>query len=137
MEMYDAEQLDPKSADILYDYRFHLAIARASKNPHIYQLLKVMAPVVMPRFKLAAIVDDASKDAYYRMIHREHERIVGAIEKRDDTAARKHMRFHIVAAIERLRKLAASLPEDHTRKAYESSPDLMLSLVRSIIDETH
>ncbi|MFO1169638.1 MAG: FadR/GntR family transcriptional regulator [Hyphomicrobiaceae bacterium] len=135
MEKVDSEQQDPKSTNVWYDYRFHLAIAKASKNPHIYQLLKIMAPVVMPRIKLGAIVDDASKDAYYQMIHDEHERIVVAIEWQDDAAARQHMRAHISAAIGRLRKLAASLPQSDTDKAYEASPDLMLSLVRSIAED--
>lgn len=135
MEKVDAEQQDPKSTDVWYDYRFHLAIAKASKNPHIYQLLKIMAPVVMPRVKLGAIVDDASKDAYYTMIHGEHEHIVAAIEARDDELARRHMRAHISASIGRLRKLVASLPEGDAEKAYEASPDLMQSLFRSIAED--
>lgn len=135
MEKVDAEQQDPKSTNVWYDYRFHLAIAKASKNPHIYQLLKIMAPVVMPRVKLGAIVDDASKDSYYKMIHGEHEHIVVAIEKGDDAAARQHMRAHIAASIERLRKLATSLPESDAHKAYEASPELIQSLVRSIAED--
>jgi DNA-binding FadR family transcriptional regulator len=135
MEKVDAERRDPKATEVLYDYRFHLAIAKASKNPHIYQLLKLLAPVVMPRVKLSAIVDETSKDAYYGMIHDEHERIVAAIEKRDDAAARTHMRAHIAAAIERLKKLAASLPENRADKAYETSPDILASLMRSISED--
>lgn len=136
MEKVDAEQQDPKLTNVWYDHHFHLAIAKASKNPHIYQMLKIMAPVVMPRIKLGAIVDDASKDSYYRMIHTEHERIVDAIEKRDDALARDCMRAHISAAIGRMRKLAASLPEEHLRKAYEESPELMQSLARGVADDT-
>lgn len=135
MEKFDAQRQDPKFTNILYDFRFHLAIAKASKNPHIYQLLKFMAPVVMPRVKLGAIVDDASKDAYYGMIHEEHDRIVTAIEQQDEVAARTHMRAHIAAAIARLEKLAKSLPADQAREAYEDSADLMASFMRSLADD--
>lgn len=135
MEQVDAKQQDPKSTNVMYDFRFHLAIAKASKNPHIYQLLKFMAPVVMPRIKLGALVDDADKDAYYRMIHGEHERIVAAIEKADDAAARQHMRAHIASAIGRLRGLAAKLPEEDARLAYDPSPELLASLSRALADD--
>ncbi len=135
MEKIDAQQQDPKSTNVMYDFRFHLAIAKASKNPHIYQLLKFMAPVVMPRIKLGAIVDDAGKDAYYRMIHGEHELIVTAIEKADETAARERMRAHISSAIGRLRALAAKLPEADAGLAYEAVPELLVSLGRAIADD--
>lgn len=135
MEKVDAEQQDPRTANILYDYQFHLAIAKASRNPHIHELLKYMAPVVMPRVKLAAIVDDSSKDAYYRMIHAEHAAIVAAIEAKDDVAARKHMRAHIAAAIERLRKLAATIPGDEAENAYDTSGHVAQSFARSLSDD--
>ncbi|MEZ5924206.1 MAG: FadR/GntR family transcriptional regulator [Hyphomicrobiaceae bacterium] len=135
MEKIDAERQDLRTANILYDYQFHLAIAKASKNPHIHQLLKYMAPVVMPRVKLAAIVDDDSKDAYYRMIHAEHAAIVTAIENKDEAAARAHMRAHISAAIDRLRKLAATLPKTEAKEAYETDLDVVSSLVRDLSDD--
>ncbi len=132
MEQVDGKRGDPKSTNVLYDFRFHLTIAKASKNPHIHQLLEFMAPVVMPRVKLGAIVDDAGKDEYYRMIHKEHERIVVAIEEADEGAARDHMRVHISHAIDRLRALVSKLPEDEARKAYEASTDTIADLVRAI-----
>ncbi len=136
MEKVDSERQDPKSTNVWYDFRFHLAIAKGSKNPHIYQLLRLLAPVVMPRVKLSAIVDDASKDSYYGMIHEEHERIVVAIEKSDDAGARERMRAHIAAAIARLRALAASLPAEQASSAYEVSPDMIASFVRRVSEET-
>ena len=134
MEKVDAERQDPKRTNVWYDHQFHLAIAKASKNPHIHQMLKVMTPVVMPRIKLGAIVDDASTDSYYRMIHGEHERIVVAIEKQDAAAARDRMRAHISASIERMRKLTASLSAEDLRAAYETGPDLVRELLRGAAD---
>ena len=132
MEKVDAEHKDPKSTAVWYDYRFHLAIAKASKNPHIFQFLTFMAPVVMPRIKLGAIVDDAHTEVYYHMIHGEHDRIVQAIEKSDAGEARAHMRFHISEAIKRLRALVASLPGDQAKAAYEESPGLIESFVENL-----
>ena len=132
MEKVDSEHPDPSSAKVLYDYQFHLAIAKASKNPYIFQLLTFMAPVVMPRIKLAAIVDDASKEAYYRMIHEEHERFVVAIESSDEAEARERMRAHILAAIERLRALVAALPKDQAKDAYDTSHEMIENLVRNL-----
>ena len=43
MEQVDAKRQDPKSTKVLYDFRFHLAIAKASKNPHIHRLLDTVA----------------------------------------------------------------------------------------------
>lgn len=135
MEKFAVVPEDLKSTNVLYDYQMHLAIAKASKNPHIYQLLKYMAPAVMPKVKLAAIVDDRSKHAYYRMVNDEHERIVSAIDKRDDAAARTHMRAHLTAAIMRLQKLANTLPDKLSSDAYETSPDLMQRLARGLADD--
>ncbi|HRX35185.1 MAG TPA: FadR/GntR family transcriptional regulator [Aestuariivirga sp.] len=135
MEKVDAERREPKVTNLWYDQQFHLTIAKASKNPHIYQLLKMMAPVAMPRMKLGAVVDDSSKDSYYRMIHAEHERIVIAIEEKKESQAREAMRDHIAAVIERMRKLTASLPEESLRDAYEANPALVQSLVRGVAPE--
>ena len=132
MEQVDAKRQDPKSTNVWYDFRFHLAIARASKNHHIHRLLEFMAPVAMPRVKLGAIVGDDWKDDYYRMIHKEHERIVVAIEEADDVAARKHMRAHISSAIDRLRALVSKLPERDAKRAYETSPETIADFVRAI-----
>jgi GntR family transcriptional regulator, transcriptional repressor for pyruvate dehydrogenase complex len=130
MEKIDSRRAEPRETNVWYDEEFHLAIAKASKNPNIHQLLKIIAPVVMPRIRLAAIVDSASKDSYYGMIHNEHELIVSAIEKRDAEQARTHMRAHIAAAIERLRKLAAAFPRVDLRKGHEVSPELMRVVVQ-------
>ena len=135
MEKFAVVPDDLRSTEIIYDFQFHLAIAKASKNPHLYQLLQYMAPVALPKVKLAAIVDEASKHAYYRMINEEHEQIVSAIETMDDAAARRHMRAHLVAAIERLRKLAGLLPKHRAGSAYAADPALMQRLTLGLADE--
>ena len=132
MEKVDAERQDPKSANVLYDYRFHLAIAKASKNPYIHQLLEFMAPVVMPQVKLSAVIGEGDKEAYYKMIHEEHDRIVVAIERGDEKAARERMRTHIIAAIGRLGALVSSLPRDQASDAYAGNPELVANFVRGL-----
>jgi DNA-binding GntR family transcriptional regulator len=73
MEKIDAEHADPSSTKVIYDYRFHLAIAKASKSPYIYELLKYMKPIVTPRVKLSSIVPEKNAEKYYEMIHQQHE----------------------------------------------------------------
>lgn len=132
MEKVDSRRPALRDTNVWYDQDFHLAIAKASKNVNIHRLLTVLAPVVMPRIKLAAIVQDAAKESYYHMIHVEHKRIVAAIEKHDEEAARKHMRAHVAAAIERVRKLAKAHPAIGLRKGHELSPEVMRSFVQSV-----
>jgi GntR family transcriptional regulator, transcriptional repressor for pyruvate dehydrogenase complex len=131
MEQIDAEHRDPKLSNVLYDFHFHLAIAKASKNPHIHQLLEILAPVIMPRVKPSAMVDDKRKEAYYQMIHMEHESIVVAIEKQDETEARACMRGHISRAIERLGELTRSLMPAKVKDAQRAASELAESIVRA------
>jgi DNA-binding FadR family transcriptional regulator len=136
MEKVDSEHQDPRSTNVLYDYRFHLAIAKASKNPYIHQLLEFMAPVVMPQVKLSAVIGEGGKEAYYKMVHEEHDRIVVAIERADEKAARERMRAHIRAAIGRLDALVSSLPASQATEAYAPNPELIADLVRGLAGST-
>ena len=91
-----------------------------------------------PEMRVIGLIGGMSWEStaeYYRMINEEHERIVSAIEKRDDAAARTHMRAHLIAAIERLRKLADTLPDGHGHDAYEASPDLMQHIARGVTND--
>jgi GntR family transcriptional regulator, transcriptional repressor for pyruvate dehydrogenase complex len=91
-----------------YDFDFHLAIAKGTKNAHFYQLLQFLKPIIVRRIKLSAIVENESKSEFEHLIHEEHEAIVAAIEARDEKRARQNMRSHLVNSLERVRTLAAS-----------------------------
>jgi DNA-binding GntR family transcriptional regulator len=89
--------------------RSHLAIAKATRNPHFYQSLQFLRPIIVPRVKLSAFEEDKPSKDRRRTIEEEHghESIVAAIEARDEVRAREGMRAHLFNSLERLRALAA------------------------------
>ena len=134
MEKIDAEHADPSSTKVIYDYRFHLAIAKASKSPYIYELLKYMKPIVTPRVKLSSIVPEENAEKYYEMIHQQHEKIVVAIEESDVEGATEAMRYHLETSINRLRNLVSNSP-GQMKEAAAHAPGIAASLVKNIDSE--
>jgi DNA-binding FadR family transcriptional regulator len=106
MEQTDAQQADPTAVQIHYDYDFHLAIAKATRNAFIYDFLSYLRPIIVPRFQLSHIVAAEYKEVYYERIHIEHAAIVEAIVRQDGPAARQAMRRHLLNSLERVRALA-------------------------------
>src|SRR6516164_9106738 len=92
MEQTDSRHDDPAAVQIHYDYDFHLAIAKATRNDLIYGFLSYLRPMIVPRFQLGHIVSRELKEAYYARIHAEHDTIVRAVERKIGTEARKAMR---------------------------------------------
>ena len=109
MESVAAQYRDLEAVSRHYDYDFHLAIAKATRNSHIHQFLSFLAPVIVPRFQLSYLVTSEHKDRSYERIHDEHDAIVRAIEAGDEVAAREKMRMHLINSLERLKALAHSL----------------------------
>ncbi|MBL4930163.1 FadR/GntR family transcriptional regulator [Fuscibacter oryzae] len=106
MERVDANHPDLSKARVHYDYDFHLAIARATRNPQILDFLTYLSGALVPRLQLGYVLTDALKVDYFDRIHQEHEAIVLAIESQDETGARRAMRRHLLNSLERLRALA-------------------------------
>jgi len=115
-----------------YDFDFHLAIAKGTKNPHFYQLLQFLKPIIVRRLKLSAIVKDNSKDDFAHIIQGEHEAIVAAIEARDEQKARRNMRTHLVNSLERVRTLAASLGVQGIGKRGSKLDSILKSFAQTI-----
>ncbi len=109
MEKVDAMHQDPDNIEVHYDYPFHLAIAKAAKNPYYHRFLQFLQPIIVPRFRLGHLVRQELKDEYYRQIHEEHEAVVVSIEQQNPDAARECMRVHLLNSLERLRALAHAL----------------------------
>lgn len=106
MDDIDARHADPANVQIHYDYDFHLAIAKASRNELIHGFLTYLGPMIVPRFQLGYVVEPALKDSYYARIHGEHKAIVDAIERQDGNKARQAMRKHLQNSLGRVRALA-------------------------------
>lgn len=79
-----------------YDFDLHLAIAKATKNSHLYRLLLFLKPVVVKSIKLSSVIDDDAKNDFDKVNDEQHEAIVNAIEAQDEQQARQSMRLHLV-----------------------------------------
>lgn len=98
------------------DFEFHLAINRATQNPHFVQLMSTLGSMVIPQAQLAAsrsVAEPTAGDhlAYLRRVQSEHESILDAIAGQDTEAARAAMRTHLANSRERRRKAAALLTQ--------------------------
>lgn len=127
METFDAQHVDPDSIAIHYDYDFHLAIAKATRNEFIFAFLNYLRPMIVPRFQLGHVVMPEVKDAYYDRIHAEHEAIVAAIEQQDGRAARSEMRKHLHNSLERIRALALASGVDTTEAEQRAAAAALFS----------
>jgi DNA-binding FadR family transcriptional regulator len=78
------------------DYDFHLAIARASHNPHYIQIEEHIGAQIIPHAKLHVLAPDIPDDlSFLKKVQAEHEAIFTAIRKQDADAARAAMRAHL------------------------------------------
>jgi GntR family transcriptional repressor for pyruvate dehydrogenase complex len=84
------------------DSRFHAAIARATKNPLLVQMIEVITDALMPSRQASARAPGGAQQAL-----REHQRILQAIERRDSAGAARAMRTHLLT-VERLALGSAS-----------------------------
>lgn len=133
MEQVDAPHEDPASVQIHYDYDFHLAIAKATRNEFIHGFLDYLRPIIVPHYRLGHVVASELRDAYYARIHAEHRRIVDAIERRDGRAARQAMRKHLRNSLERVRALArASGVETKDGERTAAAAALFAKMKRSV-----
>lgn len=87
------------------DFRFHLEIARATRNGHFEKLLQTLGTAIIPRARLQPATASAEdRQGYLRMINAEHRSILDAIANRDSEAARAAMRVHLANSRERRRR---------------------------------
>jgi GntR family transcriptional repressor for pyruvate dehydrogenase complex len=100
------EAIDP-------DYRFHLGIARATRNPHFAQIIGMLGQTIIPRAREGAGVSKAERRAYLLKVNAEHESILGAIAAEDADGARAAMRTHLANSRERRRREAAVAGNGH------------------------
>ncbi len=103
--------LDAGKDAVSADFQFHLAIARATQNPHFAELVATLGARIIPRARLEG--EDAMTEerrAYLKRVNAEHENILDAIAAGDADGARAAMRTHLANSRERRRR--ASLGAD-------------------------
>jgi GntR family transcriptional repressor for pyruvate dehydrogenase complex len=89
------------------DFRFHLAIAEATQNPHFFDLMRHLGTTLIPRARVnSPQIAKEDKSAYLDRVNREHKEIFDAIQRQDSDSARAAMRVHLTNSRERLRRVA-------------------------------
>ena len=89
------------------DFAFHRAIAAASGNTRIAELLEFLGHHVIPRQSIrVSLASPHEQREYLLRIQEEHGRIFDAIAKGDAGEARKTMRSHLTRSLKRYRRLA-------------------------------
>lgn len=83
------------------DVRFHNAIAAASGNPYMTDLLEYLGPLLIPRARVTLPRNAGEiRDAHHIRSIEEHRAIVEAIAAGDADAARRGMRRHLLRALD-------------------------------------
>jgi GntR family transcriptional regulator, transcriptional repressor for pyruvate dehydrogenase complex len=89
------------------DFKFHLAVAEATQNPHFFDLMRHLGTNVIPRARVnSPQIAMEDKRVYLERVNREHRSIYEAIERGDSDSARAAMRLHLTNSRERLRRAA-------------------------------
>jgi DNA-binding FadR family transcriptional regulator len=89
------------------DFAFHRAIAAASGNSRIGELLEFLGRHVIPRQSVRVALSSPDEQRQYLLrIQKEHARIYAAIRDRHTAEARKAMRTHLTRSLTRYRRLA-------------------------------
>lgn len=89
------------------DYAFHHAIAEASGNPYILDLLEHLGPLLIPRMRVPLPSPDGPEQNLRNSV-REHAAIVDALEQGDADQARAAMRQHLTRTMTLMRGLDTS-----------------------------
>lgn len=103
-------RLDGSDADAQAraDFDFHLAIARATRNPHFPRFLETVFGDI--RFDLIfKRRHSLNGQAYLKKINKEHASILGAVTQGDAKAARTAMEQHLQESLERYTATLSSL----------------------------
>jgi len=99
-----AQHLVAVGETVAPDFRFHLAIARATGNRYYADLMGQLGLAVIPRTRVSsAWLDVEQRAQHLHKVNQEHQDIYAAIERRDPEAARAAMRVHLVNSRERQR----------------------------------
>lgn len=94
-------------SEVRLDFDFHIRIAEATGNPQFARFMDFIGGLVIPRQRIRIEVDPAAgRDAYLRMLQREHCQIEQAIWAGDEVVARDAMRAHLIGSARRYQRWA-------------------------------
>jgi len=84
------------------DFGFHLAVASATKTPFFAMTLEWLRPHIELGYDLGRRVRNVPATATSKVVIKEHERVLQAIQARDPELARSTMHDHIMGGLQRL-----------------------------------
>lgn len=87
------------------DFEFHLAIARATRNPHFPHFLETVMREINFDLMLKHRKTGIKQEASLRRINREHAAILTAVTKGDPAAARNALSAHLEESLGSYRKI--------------------------------
>jgi len=87
------------------DLEFHLAVARATRNPHFPQFLETVIGEISFDLLLKHRQSGRAQPLYLKKINREHAAILSAITKGDAEGAKKALALHLEESLNRYRSL--------------------------------
>ena len=91
------------------DFRFHQAIAEATRNPQFARFLEFLGRFLIPRQSIrAGLQRPRDLKSYLERIQAEHRRIFDAIRAGDPPAARRAMRRHLMGSRRRYQRFATA-----------------------------
>jgi DNA-binding FadR family transcriptional regulator len=97
------------------DFRFHMSIAKATRNRWFETIFHDLGTTTLPRTRLdlRALPGDFGPD-YLRRTNLEHEAVLSAIQRGDAEAARAAMRMHLTNSRERLKRIDEAVSAELT-----------------------
>lgn len=84
------------------DFMFHLAVARASKNPFFITVMSFIEEQILFSMNLSRNLSLVKTVARQRLVQDEHRAVLDAIRRKDARGAANAMRAHLENALERM-----------------------------------
>lgn len=111
------ENLDTNDAatEARADYEFHLAIAKATRNPHFPSFLEAVMGDINFDLVLKHSQSSRSYNAYLKKVNKEHATILAAITRGDVKAAKQALSAHLEESLNRYRAMLSEPLDQRTK----------------------
>lgn len=121
VEAIAAENSDP-GGTVEADRAFHLAIARASRNGAVYDVIEHLW-ALRSTSPEAALLHEKARTANIKPVVDEHEAVLAALRNRDPVAARAAMRTHLSAVLDSLLFATEEKAIEEARRSVQAKRD--------------
>lgn len=101
-------ETDDIEAEAEADFAFHMAIARATRNPHFPRLLEALMGEISSELLMKFKQSGPSRASFVAKIKKDHAMILSAITQGDETAAQTALSTHLSDSLSRYRSLLAA-----------------------------